>query len=341
MRDRFSTMDQGSVISFPSHFDIDPKDRHTFDDDVLPLDERQAHSSARMLTGIDRFIQDPEITFTDRTIKLHAALNEVMGEPDAAPVQLADPADHIASPLSELSLRSSRTLSRVSTNDTFSSFGATTVSRSAHHPATSINLGDVPSIHARPDIRDFDDLPSMGERVQVSVNCILKDIDRSPCDDTFIGEGFNPWYRHHMKHFGPHGPPGHALCGFCDAEFKNEEKPKACWKLFLKHLYLSHLRNGANIIDMRPDFCTLKYMLDKDIITQYRYDEICKVATERKEEQYPDLKPADWVPDKHKSKKLLEEEEEYNAKNRVIQKERPVRRREQDRREHDRRDSRR
>lgn len=84
-----------------------------------------------------------------------------------------------------------------------------------------------------------------------------------------------------LSHFEDHVPPSSALCIFCNVEFSNERRPKKCWEEYLKHLYKSHFSNGADIITMRPDFRTPKFMLNNAIMSQSRYNLLCEIATER------------------------------------------------------------
>lgn len=314
-----------------NHFDIG--------DAILTMRSSQ---TSKGLTGIQRFMNDPHATtFADHSFQMPPATEGLLSGSSSGPRQPARQrlATALASSMSDLSTESSDSLSRSSTNDTTSS-GVTSVSESAHQADPSIILGPLPSHYTRSVVGDFgyhDHAARTLDNPQLLI-CFLGviDLDQSRCHEISLSDGPEALCRHLLSHFHPVGPPGYALCAFCNAEFADAVRPKECWKTYAAHLYESHFRNGADIDDSRPDFRTLRYMLDKDLITQERYDYICWRATERKGKQYEHLMPADWVPDRVKSMQYLAEDDEYNTENRVVVKN-ENRRREQDRRERDRR----
>ncbi|KFY16609.1 hypothetical protein V492_01215 [Pseudogymnoascus sp. VKM F-4246] len=149
--------------------------------------------------------------------------------------------------------------------------------------------------------------------------CIFVDIlfcEHSNFDD------FDSWFEHIVGHFGPSGPPPHALCVFCTSSFENENAT-ACWDEYLEHIKW-HFERGNTLDRYRPDFGVLKSLRDKGMMTEADYADLCNRGSERP--RLPGLLPLDCEPEEMVAKKRAQEE----ASNRIIVSE-PRRRRDQQR----------
>lgn len=138
-----------------------------------------------------------------------------------------------------------------------------------------------------------------------SIPCIFQDI--LACQHINFDDP-DSWSKHVIGHFGPGGPPPHALCIFCDKSFENENAV-TCWNVYLDHIN-EHFRDGR-ALDRRPDFRVLEYLRDKRMITEDGYDFFCRGSERPK---VPGLIPLDCEPKEIIAKKR----EKEAASNRII-----------------------
>ena len=151
-----------------------------------------------------------------------------------------------------------------------------------------------------------------------SLPCIFQDI--LACQHINFDDP-GSWSGHVIEHFGPSGPPPHALCIFCDKSFE-DDNAATCWNVYLDHIN-EHFKDGR-ALDKRPDFRVLKYLWEKGIITDDGYDFFCGGSERPK---VPGLIPLDYEPEEIIAKKRAE----GAASNRIIVSDPRRRRRDQQR----------
>ncbi|KFY25322.1 hypothetical protein V493_04705 [Pseudogymnoascus sp. VKM F-4281 (FW-2241)] len=208
------------------------------------------------------------------------------------------------------SVTSSTVLSR--TNTGFS----TTSNSSAASDATS--LSTAPSIDLNNPELTLDQHILNMSIAGSNLPCIFRDILN--CSHINFDDP-DSWSEHIFGHFGPSGPPPHALCVFCDESFE-KENAIACWNEYLEHIN-EHFESGRTLDNRRPDFRVLKCLLDKGMITEGDYEFFCR-GSERP--RISGLIPLDCEPEEILAKKRAEED----ASNRIIVSD-PRRRRDQQR----------
>lgn len=135
------------------------------------------------------------------------------------------------------------------------------------------------------------------------------------CPDVVFGD-FDAWSEHIIiDHFGPRGPPPHALCIFCDRSYEDED-PMECWNKYLEHIS-DHFQGGRTLNHRRPDFRVLKYLRDERMMTAQDYQHFC-TGTERPTmadgNPVPGLLPLDSEPEEL----VLKRQAKEDLSNRVI-----------------------
>jgi hypothetical protein len=141
-----------------------------------------------------------------------------------------------------------------------------------------------------------------------NLQCIFLDImgcQQSNFDDS------DAWSEHIIEHFGPSGPPPHALCIFCERSFEHENAI-FCWNEYLEHITIKHPQRVRSLLNRRPDFRVLKYLRDNGRITEEEYADFCAIGSERP--MVDGLIPLDREPDELVAKR----EAEDAASNRII-----------------------
>ncbi|KFY50657.1 hypothetical protein V496_09252 [Pseudogymnoascus sp. VKM F-4515 (FW-2607)] len=184
-------------------------------------------------------------------------------------------------------------------------------------------MSDATSLSTAPSIDLNQQLTLDQQLLNMSMNgsnlpCIFRYI--TDCEHINFDDA-DSWSEHVIGHFGPSGPPPHALCIFCDRSFEGEDV-MACWNECLEHIN-EHFESGTTLESSRPVFGVLKYMLDNGIITEEDYSFFCR-GSERP--TVPGLIPLDCEPEEIIAKKRAEEA----ASNRIIVSD-PRRRRDQQR----------
>ncbi|KFZ19453.1 hypothetical protein V502_03657 [Pseudogymnoascus sp. VKM F-4520 (FW-2644)] len=266
--------------------------------------------------SIDRFVQDPDTprAFGRPQLPLAASRRNI-SYATITPSVTTDAHSHAresckSPPTSPSSVTSSTVLSRANTGFSTTSNSSTVSDATSLSTAPSIDLNN-------PELTLNQQLLNMSINGS-NLPCIFRDILDCPhinFDDT------DSWSEHVIGHFGPSGPPPHALCVFCDSSF-GDENATACWNEYLGHIN-EHFERGRTLDNRRPDFGTLRYLRDNGIITEEEYD-FFKRGSERP--NVSGLIPLDCEPEEIMAKKRAEEA----ASNRIIVSD-PRRRRDQQR----------
>jgi len=144
-----------------------------------------------------------------------------------------------------------------------------------------------------------------------------------PCEFNYIGCNlhFAPpdsdyWIEHSISHFTPSPPPPESKCLFCNAHpFKSHTNPLSAWRNRMLHIE-QHLQNLQPNELERPDFLTIDYMWQQNLISSEDYASVIKY-TERP--TYPGrLVPNDYQTEDMKRRSAKEERnslEYHNLRN--------------------------
>ncbi|OBT85272.1 hypothetical protein VE02_06529 [Pseudogymnoascus sp. 03VT05] len=266
--------------------------------------------------SIDRFVRDQDTTWAIGQPRLSPAVSR-QNTFDATITQSVATTAHARAresckspPTSPSSVTSSTVLSRSNTG--FSTFSKS----SAASEATS--LSTAPSIDLNhPELTLDQHILNMSfdDNLPCLFRYIIPDCQHMNFDDS------ESWSEHVIEHFGPSGPPPHALCVFCNTSFKNDNA-MTCWNEYLEHVK-DHFESGTNM-ELRPDFEVLEYLRDEGIITEDDYAVFCRDGSERP--KVSGLIPLNCEPEEIIAKKRAEEA----ASNRIIVSD-PRRRRDQQR----------
>lgn len=205
-----------------------------------------------------------------------------------SPVQIPESSE--VPPAYHSSDASSTTLSRASTNLSRKSSRTTASETTSVSTAPSIGLPPLPTI----------DQQLLAMSIHGSnYPCIFTDIVK--CDNVDL-EDFEEWFEHHIDHFGPRGPPNHALCVFCDIYFEREDA-QDCWTEYLSHIY-DHFVNGKTLNERRPDFRVFRDLWRNGQMSDDTYHILCDLGSERP--PLEGLKPLDWEPEEVVLKRMRE-----------------------------------
>ncbi|KAI9836016.1 MAG: hypothetical protein M1837_003534 [Sclerophora amabilis] len=105
---------------------------------------------------------------------------------------------------------------------------------------------------------------------------------RLECPFNFIGcyltfTSFGAWLAHSTSHFGDNLPPVHAICCLCDMTFHAPADPVKCWEARMRHVAQHHKR-GLSLSTARPDFALIRYLREKELISERDHNRLVGVC---------------------------------------------------------------